>query len=64
MVIELMPKWLEQFRKRGQSLAEVKIQPFLIEQPLIKMPYITLGEVTKKEIDALIERANGLTFTP
>jgi hypothetical protein len=42
----------------------VKIPPFLLEQPLIKFPYITAGEVSKQQIDDLIERANQRTFTP
>ena len=59
-----MPKWLGQFTAPGRPLAAADIHPFLIEQPLVKLPYITGGEVTGEDIQGLIERASRLTFTP
>jgi beta-glucosidase len=64
LVIELMPKWLGLFKGKSKSLADAKIPHFLVEQPLVKFPAFTGGEVTSAAIADLIQRANQLTFTP
>ena len=64
LVIEFIPRWLSNFAREDQPLDEVSIHPFLAEQPLVKMPMITGGEVTDAQVRDLLERANRLTFTP
>ena len=64
MILELMPGWLASLPGAPASLADVEIPPFLVEQPLVKLPLFTAGEVSAEQIADLIERANQLTFTP
>lgn len=64
LLIELMPKWIGSHAAEGESLESVNIQDFLQDQPIIKFPYFTAGEVTPEQIDAFIEKVNALIYTP
>ncbi len=64
LLIELMPEWLGSLAADGQPLEEVVIQDFLQDQPMIKFPYFTLGEVSAEEIKKFIARCNAMTYTP
>lgn len=64
LLIELIPEWIATHTADGNPLAEANIQDFLLDQPLIKLPYFTAGEVTKDQVMALVERCNQLTYTP
>lgn len=64
LLIELMPEWIGSHTAAGQPPEEAGIQDFLLDQPLIKFPYFTAGEVTREQIEALIERCNRMTYRP
>ncbi len=64
LLIELMPDWIGSQTAEGKPLEEAVIQDFLLDQPLIKLPYFTGGEVTKKQIAALINTSNAMTYRP
>jgi len=64
LLIELMPQWIKSLTPEGKNLEEADIQDFLQQQPIIKFPYFTLGEVDKEKIRAFIERCNKLRFFP
>ena len=64
LLIELMPGWIGSQVADGQPLEAAVIQDFLQDQPMIKFPYFTLGEVDAGQIRAFIASCNELTFTP
>ena len=61
---ELIPKWLEENTPEGQSLEEVTFDAFMSHQPIIKFPYFTGGEITRKEVKELVEKCRDLTYQP
>jgi beta-glucosidase len=64
LLIELMPAWIASHTADGKSPEEAEIQDFLLDQPLIKLPYFTAGEVNREQIMALIEKCNAITYRP
>ena len=64
LLIEFMPKWIKAMTPEGKSVEEAKIEDFLQQQPLIKFPYFTGGEVDEQSIKAFVEKTNQLTFNP
>ena len=64
LLIELMPSWLGTHVAEGQSLDQASIHDFLQDQPMIKFPYFTAGEVNAEQIKAFIARCNSMTYTP
>jgi beta-glucosidase len=64
LLIELMPDWIGSHAAEGGPPEDAEIQDFLLDQPLLKFPYFTGGEVTRPQIDALIEKCNTMTFRP
>jgi beta-glucosidase len=64
LLINLMPRWIASHVPDGKSLDDAKIEDFLQDQPMIKFPYFTAGEVSADEVHAFIEACNSLTFTP
>jgi beta-glucosidase len=64
LLIELAPDWIGSHAAEGRPPEEAEIQDFLLDQPLIKLPYFTGGEVTREQIDALIEKCNAMTYSP
>ena len=64
LLVELMPKWLASQVAEGQPLEEAGIQDFLQDQPMIKFPYFTGGEVSAEQVRGLIARCNQMTYTP
>ena len=64
LLIELMPEWLGGHVAEGQPLEEAVIQDFIQDQPMIKFPYFTGGEVSAAGVRGLIARCNEMTYTP
>jgi beta-glucosidase len=64
LLVELMPKWLGSHIGEGKPLEEAVIQDFLQDQPMIKFPYFTMGEVNVEQIKGFIAECNSMTFTP
>ncbi len=64
LLIDLMPGWIGSQAGPGQPLEEVEIHGFLLDQPLIKFPFFTAGEVSSEQIAGLIEKANEMTYRP
>jgi beta-glucosidase len=64
LLIELMPAWIASHTVDGKSPEEAEIQDFLLDQPLVKLPYFTAGEVNREQITALIEKCNAMTYRP
>jgi beta-glucosidase len=61
---ELVPNWINGFVPEGKTMDEAAFHDFLIDHPLIKYPYITNGEITMEQVEALVEKCKELTFTP
>ncbi len=59
-----MPAWLGSLAGEGRPPEEAVIEPFLQDQPMIKFPYFTNGEVDAGDIEAFIARCNEREFTP
>jgi beta-glucosidase len=64
MLVELMPNWLRSQAPDGRSASQARVENFLQDQPMIKFPAITLGEIDAEDVKAFIQRCNSLTFTP
>ena len=64
MLVELMPNWLGSHAADGHSAADANVEDFLQDQPMIKFPAITQGEIDAADVEAFIQRCNSLTFTP
>ena len=64
LLIAFMPKWIKAMTPEGKPVEEAKIEDFLQQQPLIKFPYFTGGEVDEQAIKAFVEQINQLTFNP
>jgi beta-glucosidase len=64
LLIAFMPKWIKAMTPEGKPVEEAKIEDFLQQQPLIKFPYFTGGEVDEQKIQAFVEKINQLTFNP
>ncbi len=64
LLIELVPKWIASQVGDGEPLENAVIQDFLQDQPLIKLPYFTAGEVDADEVKAFVTRCNSMTYTP
>ena len=47
-----------------QPASEAHVEDFLQDQPMIKFPYFTMGEVNAEQIKAFIAECNSMTFTP
>jgi beta-glucosidase len=61
---ELVPNWINGLVPEGKTMDEAAFHDFLIDHPLIKYPYITNGEITMEQVEALVEKCKELTFTP
>ena len=64
LLIELMPAWIKSLTPEGKPLEEARIEDFLQQQPLIKLPYFTRGEVSEANIKAFLDRCNKLAYSP
>ena len=64
LLIEFMPNWIKAMTPEGKPVEEAKIEDFLQQQPLIKFPYFTGGEVDAQKIKTFVERINQLTYNP
>lgn len=64
LLIELIPEWLGSMTGEGRPLSEAKIHPYLLDQPLVKLPYFAAGEVTGDQVMELIEKCNAMTYLP
>jgi beta-glucosidase len=56
LLIELVPEWIGSQAGDGQPPDQAVIQDFLQDQPMIKLPYFSLGEVSAEQVKAFIAR--------
>ena len=61
---KLVPYWIMSFVPEGKSLDDAEFQDFFIDHPIIKLPYITNGEVTKEGIMKFVNECSSLTYNP
>jgi len=64
LLVELMPNWLGSQASDGRPASEANVEDFLQDQPMIKFPAITQGEIDAADVEAFIRQCNLLTFTP
>ena len=64
LLVELMPNWLGSQASDGRPASEANVENFLQDQPMIKFPAITQGEIDAADVEAFIRQCNLLTFTP
>ncbi|MCV9385515.1 beta-glucosidase family protein [Reichenbachiella ulvae] len=60
---ELIPNWIKRHTPEGKSMDEAQFESFMSDQPMIKYPYFTGGEISKKEVMELVERCKSFTTT-
>jgi len=61
---EMMPTFVKSWTPEGKSADEAEIMDFISDHPMIKFPYISKGEITQQQVMELVEKCNGLTYTP
>ncbi|MCF8364591.1 MAG: glycoside hydrolase family 3 C-terminal domain-containing protein [Bacteroidales bacterium] len=60
----LVPAWINNFVPEGKTLDEAQFNAFLIDQPMVKFPYITKGEISFEQVNELVKKSSEITFTP
>ena len=60
----MAPNWINNFVPEGKSIDEAVFNDFLIDHPIIKLPYVTGGEVNQQDIKDFVEKCKGITYTP
>jgi len=58
-----MPRWIGGFVPEGKTMDEAQFNEFMIDHPLVKFPYMTNGEISAEQVNELVEKCKGLTFT-
>jgi beta-glucosidase len=61
---ELVPNWILASTPEGKSMDEAEFHEFYIDHPIIKLPYITNGEITSGQVKDLVEKCKEHTFVP
>ncbi len=61
---EIVPNWIRGWTPKGKSLDEAEIPGFFSDHPMIKLPYISNGEITSEQVFELVEKSKNITFTP
>lgn len=64
LLIAMVPNWINNFVPEGKSIEEAVFNDFLIDHPIIKLPYVTGGEVNQQDVKDFVEKCKGLTYTP
>ena len=64
LIKELVPNWIKGFTPEGKSADEAVFNDFFIDHPIVKFPYITSGEITKSQVDELVEKCREITYVP
>lgn len=64
MLKELVPKWIGGFVPEGKTLDEANFHDFFIQQPILKLPYISHGEITHEQVMELVQKCSRMTFVP
>ena len=59
-----IPKWVKGFTPEGKTADDANFFDFIIDQPIIKLPYITNGEVSKEQVLEFVAKCKGITYTP
>lgn len=60
----MVPNWINNFVPEGKSIDEAVFHDFLIDHPIIKLPYVTAGEVNQQDVMDFVEKCKGFTYTP
>ncbi|MBN2659085.1 MAG: glycoside hydrolase family 3 C-terminal domain-containing protein [Spirochaetales bacterium] len=55
-----VPRWISLFTPEGAALKDADMVPFLLDQPLIKLPHFTDGEINVEGVFRLIEICRAL----
>ncbi len=61
---ELVPNWIKKSVPEGRTMDEAEFQDFFIDHPIIKLPYITDGEVTRRQVMEFAGKCRNITYTP
>ena len=64
LIKQLVPSWISEFTPEGKTADEANIHDFFIDHPIIKLPYISKGEVSYDQIDELLKKCKEITYTP
>lgn len=64
LIKKLVPNWISEFTPEGKTSDEAIIHDFFNDQPIIKLPYISKGEVSYAQIQELIKKCENLTYSP
>jgi len=64
LIKKLVPNWISWFTGEGKNLDEATIPGFFLEHPIIKLPYISHGEITHQQVKELVEKCKNMTYNP
>ncbi len=61
---QLIPNWIKGYVPEGKTIDEAQFQDFFIDHPIIKLPYMTNGEVSAEDVMQFVEKCKSITFNP
>lgn len=61
---EMASEWLQSTTVGGMTVEQALQTPFIGDQPIIKLPRFSGGQVTKAQVQELVEQTKDMTFTP
>ena len=64
LIKALVPKWVAAATPKGKTADEAQLSDFFLDHPIIKLHYIAGGECTPAQIAELVEKCEGMTYTP
>ncbi len=64
LIKKLVPNWISEFTPEGKTSDEAIIHDFFNDHPIIKLPYISKGEISYAQIQELIKKCENLTYSP
>lgn len=61
---KLIPNWIRSFVPEGKSMDEAVFNEFFIDHPVIKLPYMTNGEVDHEGVMKFVKACSSITYNP
>jgi len=60
LTLETFKPWIMNFAGPGQTVEQVRIEGFFIDQPIVKMPYISEGKISRETVLDFLKKAQAL----
>ena len=59
-----IPKWIKGFTPEGKTADDANFFDFIIDQPLMKLPIISGGEISEDQVRELVQKSKSFTYIP